>query len=320
MLDVLGPAVFWLAAAFKARRVADPGQRPVTLALLSFAVALTLDVGPVYLAVDRLIGYPNLTNLLEHAFGLLGVFFLLTFLEQVSGRPTWTRLRTAAVVAVLVVSAVLFFAASPRPEAAEFTRTFGDLALVKAYWMVTIAYFGLCLAALLRLALGHARRAHRREVRVGFTAVGAGVIVGVVYSLLKLAELHFDGNTNNLELLDNVALVAGGTLIGVGFLYPVAVSSVDEFRRTARARLLLVRLRPAWREAIASRPGVVLGRAPSLGADLVGRDPSFRLYRRLIEVQDAALEAGEVLAPSVKALLQDAAMASRANVARTVPS
>lgn len=317
MLDLVGPAVFWLATAFKARRIADSDQRPVTLALLCFALALTLDVGPVYLAVDRLIGYPNLTNLLEHAFGLLGVFFLLTFLEQVSGRPTWTRLRTAAVVAVLAASAALFFAASPRPEAAAFTRTFGSVPLVKAYWMVTIAYFGLCLAALLRLALGHARRAHRREVRVGFTAVGAGVVVGVVYSLLKLGELFFENNTDALELLDNVALVAGGSLIGGGFLYPVVVSSLNDFRRNVRARHLLVRLRPAWREAVARRPGVVLGHAPSLGADLVGRDPSFRLYRRLIEVQDSALESGEVLAPSVNAALLDAAAASRVHVART---
>lgn len=320
MLDLVGPAVFWLAAAVKLRRIAEPGQRPLALALVALAIGLTLDIPSAYVAFDRAVGVPNLANLVEHSFALLGVFLVLTFLEQVTGRPTWTWGRSLAIAAVLVAVCVLFFLASRRPEAFDFTRTFDDLALIKAYWIVTIGYFGLCLAALLRLAVGHARQAGRREVRVGFAAVGVGVVVGVAYSALKIAELLITGDTRLLELLDGIALALGATLIGGGFLYPLAAGSVGDFRRKARARHLLVRLRPAWREAIARRPGVVLGHAPSLGADLIGRDPSFRLYRRLIEIQDSALESGDVLAPSVNDLLHDAASVSRVHVVRPASS
>ena len=173
MLDLIAPLIFWLAAAFKARRIAEPGQRPLALALFALAIGLTLDVPSVYVAFDRAVGVPNLANLVEHSFALLGVFLVLTFLEQVTGRPTWTWGRLLAIAGVLVAFCVLFFLGSPRPEASDFTRTFDNLALIKAYWIVTIGYFGLCLAALLRLAVGHARGSSRREVRAGFAAASA---------------------------------------------------------------------------------------------------------------------------------------------------
>ena len=318
MLSLIGPFVFCLAAGLKLRRIADPEQRPLALALLALAAALTLDVPQVYAALDRAVEVPNVANLAEHALALIGVFLLLTFLGQVSGQARWTWGRSLALVVALTTITVLFSLAAPQPEASDFTRAFEHLAPIKAYWIVTIAYFGLCLAALLRLAIGHARQSARREVRVGFAAVGAGVVVGVAYSALKIVELLITGDAPALELVDNVALVTGAVLIGGGFVYPLAISSVEALRHHVRARLLLVQLRPAWRTAVARRPGVVLGRQPHLADDLVGRHVMFRLYRRLIEIQDAALESGEELPPSIATLLGDAASVSRAHVAGAV--
>ena len=76
--DVLanGPAlVAWAAVLYKLssrrRSPDDPAAHPYLWTLVALASALTVLAHPVYFALDRLVGVPNLARLIGHGFIML---------------------------------------------------------------------------------------------------------------------------------------------------------------------------------------------------------------------------------------------------------
>lgn len=299
--------LFWaggLARAPSALRVRD--RRPLCLALLAFAVALTVDIPAVYVRVDSWFGVPNVADLIEHCFAMLGVFAMLVTLRGLVGRGDslwWTRTRIAVLVAAVAASAGLFLAARLPVESANFTDRYGHLPLIAAYWSITVAYFGVVLIELAQVAVTRSGRARRMTLRLGLRMVGAGVALGVVYSAIKIVELVVDEDSpagavrQVADRLDPMVLASGVAVVGVGLLLPAAETTWRHAWRSGRERLALLRLRPLWLDLTEAMPEVVLGERPSLWADLCGGNVSFRLYRRVIEIRDVVLEVrlGEAL-------------------------
>lgn len=329
------PVVFWAGglvrapAAIRARE-----RRPLCAALLAFAVALTADVPAVYVRVDAWLGIPNAADLVEHVFGMVGVFAVLVTLSHlgtqsgVRTRRTWTVwgwVRLAVLAAAVGASVALFFAARLPVETARFTEEYGHLPVIAAYWSITLAYFGVALVELAQMVATRSVQATRPALRIGLRIVGLGVILGVVYSAIKMVELVVDEDIQAgavrraADRLDPVVLVTGAIVIGTGLLVPAADTTWHHIGAGVRDRLMLLRLRPLWRDLTEALPDVVLGGRPSLWVDLCGRDPSFRLYRRVIEIRDVALaarvgEAVPTLTPEqVAALLTGLADTDRVN-------
>jgi hypothetical protein len=121
------------------------------------------------------------------------------------------------------------------------------------------------------------------------------------------------------DRLDPLVLVVGATAIGVGLLLPVAETVWRSGGARVGDRIALVRLRRLWLDLTEAMPEVVLGARPTLWADVCGRDVSFRLYRRVIEIRYVGLaarvgEAAPALEPDrVEALLAGLAATDRRN-------
>lgn len=322
LLTPVVPVVFWAGGLTRAPSAIHARERrPLCAALLAFAVALTVNVPAVYVRVDGWLGIPNVADLVEHVFGMVGVFAVLVTLSNLGTHArrrwtTWGWARLAVLAAAVGTSVVLFFTARLPVETAHFTDEYGHLPVIVAYWSITLAYFGVALIELAHMVATRSVHAARPALRIGLRIVGVGVILGVVYSAIKIVELAVDEDSQAgvvqraADRLDPIVLVTGAIVIGLGLLLPAADTTLHHIGAGLRNRAALLRLRPLWRDLTDAMPEVVLGRRPSLWADLCSRDCSFRLYRRVIEIRDVALaaqvgEAVPALAPDqVVALLR----------------
>jgi len=299
VIPALIPTLFWAGSLLRipaARRSAP--QRTLCLSLAAFAAALTLNVPAVYVAFDRLLGVPNLADLGEHLCGVWGVAGILRLARQVTGTAPAGRARNelAAPGLATVVLTVLFVLAPTPAEAPSFTAAYGHLPEITAYWMVTIAYFGITLAALARLSLHYAGRAERLSLRIGLQVLGAGVALGVAYSLSKLAELvtaqlsHADAAQHAAATTGHLLLGVGALTMSVGLLIPALGPRLRAVERVARTYVALRRLRPLWETLWQANPDILLDPPPARWRDLLAfRQLESRLYRRVIEIEDGLL-------------------------------
>jgi hypothetical protein len=303
VVAALVPTLFWAGSLLRipaARRSAP--QRTLSLSLAAFAAALTLNVPAVYVAFDRAVGVPNLADLGEHLCGVWGVAGILRLARQVTATATATApagraWHELAVPGLATVALTVLFVLAPTPaEAPSFTVAYGDLPEITAYWMVTIAYFGITLAALARLSLHYAGRAGRLSLRIGLEVLGAGVALGVAYSLSKLAELvaaqlpHADAAQHVAATTGHILLGVGALTMSVGLLIPALGPRLRAVERAARTYVALHRLRPLWETLWRANPDILLDPPPARWRDLLAfRQLESRLYRRVIEIEDGLL-------------------------------
>jgi hypothetical protein len=189
----------------------------------------------------------------------------------------------------------LFFASGATAEATDFTEHYGSNPFVITYWLITIGYFAVVLVELRRLVTRHSARCQRTALRVGLRLVGIGVTVGVIYSVLKIVQLILTATGRSVaryvDWLDSVMLIVGAALIGAGLLLPVLETAWTAAAKHVSDRLALLRLRRLWLDVTKPVPDVVLDGRRSLASDLVTSNPSYRLYRRVIEICDVQLAA-----------------------------
>jgi hypothetical protein len=266
--------------------------------LALFAAALTLNLPAVYIAFDRAVGIPNLADLGEHLCGVWGVAGILRLARQVTATAPAGRARhELAVPGLATVALTVLFVLAPTPvEAPSFTTTYGRLPEVTAYWMVTIAYFGITLAALARLSLHYAGRAGRLSLRIGLRVLGVGVALGVAYSLSKLAELaaaqlpYADAAQHAAATTGHVLLAVGAATMSVGLLIPALGPRLRAVERATRTYVALRRLRPLWETLWRANPDILLDSPPARWRDVLAfRRLESRLYRRVIEIEDGLL-------------------------------
>ncbi len=299
VIPALIPTLFWAGSLLRipaARRSAP--QRTLCFSLALFAAALTLNLSAVYVAFDRAVGIPNLADLGEHLCGVWGVAGILRLARQVTATAPAGRARhELAVPGLATVALTVLFVLAPTPaEAPSFTAAYGHLPEITAYWMVTIAYFGITLAALARLSLHYAGRAGRLSLRIGLQVLGAGVALGVAYSLSKLAELvaaqlpHADAAQHAAATTGHILLGVGAVTMSVGLLIPALGPRLQAVERAARTYVALRRLRPLWETLWRANPDILLDSPPARRRDLLAfRQLESRLYRRVIEIEDGLL-------------------------------
>src|SRR5690242_11068355 len=94
-LIVFVPLLFWLAVVYRlpafCRRYHDPGVRAFWFTLVNVALATTILVPPIYLAIDTVIGVPNSARLLSNLVMALGAYTALRFVAHLVGRSRSDR-------------------------------------------------------------------------------------------------------------------------------------------------------------------------------------------------------------------------------------
>jgi hypothetical protein len=325
----LGPAMLtWAAVIFKLpamrRSPRDSALRAYWLALLALSLALTVLLPPVHLAIDRLVGVPNLSRLLGHSLALAAAWAAQAFLLRLNylGPTAWRRTRRYgwALAATVVVMAVLFALAPVDVETTQFMGRYADASFMLEYWLAFLAYLGLAQWNVAHLSWRYARLSDRPALRLGLRLTAAGGVFGLGYVVheglyLAVRRLDLGYPLGVKERVTQVLLASAAGLIVIGSTMPAWGPRVGLPRlwRWIAQYGAYRRLYPLWLALCRSSPEIALVPPSPVVVDaLAVRDLDLRLYRRVIEIRDGRLALRPYLDPraanAAHALGQDAGL------------
>jgi hypothetical protein len=316
LLLQLGPALLaWAAVLFKLPAVChspgNPELRAYWSGLLGVALTLTVLLPPVYVAIDRLAGVPNLARLLGHSLALTGGWSVQAFLLLLNYPPATARRkirrRSWALAGTLVLMAILFTRAVVDDETTEFMRRYARAPLLVEYWVLFLAYLGMVGGNVVHLTWRYAQLSDRVALRLGLRLTTVGGLFGLGYVAHEAVYLAARGLRLDYPLGDNETvtqvLVAGATaFIVVGSTMPAWGPRVrlPALWRWADQYRAYRRLYPLWCALCQSSPKISLVPPSSLLVDTMAiSDLDFRLYRRVIEIRDGRLALRPYLDPRV---------------------
>lgn len=274
--DVLanGPAVLaWAAVAYQLpalrRSPDDPAARAYLLTLCALASALTVLAHPVYFALDRLIGIPNLARLLGHScilvtsWAVQALLLHLNFARDVA--EARIRQLSVALAFSLVLMSLLFGLAPVDEETIQFMSKYADAPYILEYWLIFLSYLGVALANVVRLDLSYAAMTDNPSLKLGLRTVALGGVVGLgyvanegIYVVGRQVSLAYPFGDKDMV---TTVLVAGGTsLMIVGSTMPAwgPVVGIPMVWHWVDRYRTLRRLYPLWKALYESSPGIAL--------------------------------------------------------------
>ncbi|MEV4436703.1 MAB_1171c family putative transporter [Streptomyces sp. NPDC049555] len=312
-----------LAFLYKVRdlrhRRNDPALRALLVAFFCKGVSFTLSTPLVARAVDVAVGVDDLGALGIHLFG--GVASSAAFLTAIvywvypseeARRRALVRLLAAAVVAVAMVG--LWITAKhggQQQRSAHYLLQNAHRPAVATYLLLYVSAFGAGMIEIIRLCLRYGRVAGRQWLRRGLhtTAIGASAcLVYCLNRLFVLISVQCGLDPLEWELLTPVANGTGIFFLVAGLTMPSWGPRVSEGRRLARNFVAYQRLHPLWHALSTAVPGIALD--PQAGnplARLLPGGTDFRLYRRVIEIQDGLLALRPYTSPAVIAAARQSA-------------
>ena len=315
------------AVAFRLRRLAarpHDGAERAHLGIYVFGVlGLAPILTPVYAAVDRQLGVPNVALLFAAVLLFVSawcvqVFYLFVTrpgrdLRAEIGRRVWLLAGGCA------LQAVLFWLADAHEEANSiigFRERYGQEPAVQGLGAVIFAWSALVFWSIAQLTRHYAALSRRPTSRLGLYLSVTGALLGIANAVHNELDLLFQwlGWLYPFDPPDALshALIAGAVLLLVaGNTMPVwgrRLGLAAALRWLADYRAYLA-IRPLWRDLCRAVPEVALEPPPGdrvVQDSLPPRDLRFRLYRCLVEVLDARLLLRAYLDPRVLELAIDA--------------
>lgn len=270
----------------------DVVQRATLRALWWMALAFTILDPPVYDAIDRVSGVPNIARWLGNSTGVVGAWAfqpVASLVSRVAGRPTRIHGGAGLMFATLVAMAACFFASPVALSApTELVARYGAVPTVAIYRLVFLDYIGYTLVRLFVIW-------RRRLAPVSGTVTDAalrsqirlqtlGWCLGTLYcayecgsiALRLLGVLPADAYSLGVAyfLLGGcfAAILSGGFLAAWGW--------IDRFRTYHT-------LSRFWHDLFVATPGIALDPPRPRRLDLgTLTDLDFRLYRRVTEIRD----------------------------------
>ncbi|MFE6101284.1 MAB_1171c family putative transporter [Streptomyces laurentii] len=300
MIFLVPAALLWTIALWRApAAIRDRRKRPLWVAFIALAVAISVKPVDVAAALDRALGLHNVAFLCKHLAGIVAAHSVLVFVHDMAderGHGLPNSRQNAAIPAAAAAGLVILFFAAPQPHEADDILT--------AYatdWR--IALYGTVWSLFLATALGSATRlcwrwGHHPDAGLlgrGLRLIGMGTTIGIVYAVHRVIALALrffgvdalppeaDGSISNGLLFGALLfIIAGSTL-----------PAVPRLKSWYPAHRDLVLLRPLWFDLTSVTPSVryEAPRSPLVEA-LDTRRSRTRLYRRGIEIRDAVLELG----------------------------
>ncbi|BDH07165.1 MAB_1171c family putative transporter [Streptomyces seoulensis] len=278
-----------------------PGRRrdPASIALAAFfllsGMSFAFSITPTWQYLDRALGIVNFSVPLA-----MGCVVALMACQQVvltywGSTPDVARRRAkawlGAGLAVIAGLLALFAQLTPstsRPE--NFTLYYAHDDAYAAYLTLYIAAYTFAEVYLTRACWRLARRSPRLSVRSGLRIVGAGALVTLGYSAVRIGDVVagiFGGSLANWESFAWICGDTGALLTLVGFLIPAAADQLQQTLYRIKQYRSHHGLRPLWL--------AFYSEAPEIELPLDRVDPAqrrrfrgigIRLYRRAIEIRD----------------------------------
>lgn len=299
--------VAWLAVVYKALAFRKPRQAVSVLywlILLCSALAVTALLPPIYHAIDRLTGIPNLARLLGNVAILVASWLVQLSIWQLNhpDRPLRPRVWPAGLLMLAIVIAMgALFAAAPIDveEATDFTGRYAHEPTIQLYRGVFLGYLAFTAIAFMRLSWRYASGITVAMLLLSECLLISGAALGLMYSLHEIDRIAFALAGATYPVPDaarvTVSLLAGTLILMiVGSTLPTWGQHVGAERpaRWLAAYRTYRRLHPLWRALYRAFPSIALHppRWDSPLTDVPRAMVRPLLYRRGIEIRDGYIQ------------------------------
>lgn len=332
ILPYIPAAIGWVVLLYKSpgflRRRGDPANRAYWVGLLSFCLAMTLLLPPVYRGIDHLTGIANLARLAGNSFGLVAAWMAQAFLAYLNYPPARAHVQVRRVgwllLVVVLVMTGLFLLAPVKSEAIDFWGRYQDVPYMPEYRFAFLAYLGATLANAAYLAWRNSGITDRPALILGLRLVAIGCLCGLGYVAEEILVVVSVGLGHSvLPLTDTVAqilIAVSAVLILLGSTLPawgsrVGIPAVYRWERRYRSYRRLYGL---WSVLYDAFPEIALLPARSALTEAFGvRDLDFRLYRRVVEIRDGLLKLRPYVDPDVLSRAAELCRAAGLSTAQT---
>lgn len=311
MIQLLVALLMWALVASMLTLRRKRTNRTMTYASVAIAVAMTLNVDDVYVALDPLLGGSNVTTIVSDALLMVGLFFLgRAVMKAGAYRPKLVRAavgRTALITALLGIS-VAFLLIDRGGTTTVFMRDLGSQPAAAVYSIINFTYCGIVVAAMMVLALQqtvHSSGAARIPPVLLCIGAASGVALSLVVIIMDIA--HVTGAIDIMHAVDPAYAVLSLTTFAflcAGFAAQPIVTLARHKIRQVRTDVFLRQITPIWNQAIEQRPGL-----SSVTACLYFvEEAETRLHRAIVETYDAMLDprASFTISTEDRALLERA--------------
>ena len=262
-------------------------DRSITYAAVAIALAMTLNIDDIYLAIDPALSGTNLVTLASDALLMTGLFFLGR-----GYRPQLVKIAVGlpALVVALTCVAVLFFFIDRGETTTEFMRDLGAHPAAAIYSITAFAYCAIAVAAMLVLAMRQFRLASGvLRVPAMLLAVGAGCGIALCATVIIMDVAHVTGALSVMYAVDPAyepLMIATFLFLCAGFIAQPAMRSLRQRLRDVQTDVLVAQLDPIWRDATSLRPGL----SGSHPTPEILEEPEARLHRNIVEIRDAMID------------------------------
>jgi len=289
----------WIALLYKLFtlhwRPRDATQWAYVRTHLMLALAFTTFCSPIYLAIDRFTGIPNVARLIGNGLGVIGGWCFQPVTAQLESpaspetRRVYAFLGSGWLLAVILAALVALFSRASLPISAplDFPQRYSTAPFVAPYRLVLMLAIVLVTgrvfwASLRNYAIvGQSPRAYRR-IQTHLQTVGWGLCLGYASQesvFIVLVLLRRVPAQAYPVVLANTCLV-GGTVCLLSSMFFDAWHWCMQYRTHRR-------LYPLWRDLYEITPEIALDPPRSAFADALDpRDLGLRLYRRVTETRD----------------------------------
>ena len=310
LLQVLPVGILWGMVGIRVLGLFFGWKPGILPALVLVALGASLNIDPVYLAVDRQLGGWNMLNLIVHLLMGAGMTELSRLLLQVTGRSSrQIRVLISIGVALGLAQIVLLVVSDTQGSAASFTDTLGDAPTIALYQASFFVWFGAVTGYTGVETLRRNRCGESRLFRIGFDILSAGCLAGVLAAAAKMVQIGTElmggggDDTETLVLGYHVLLALMILAFAVGFIIPSCGRIQDSLRSRAQCERDLAALIP-----IASRLAQTDEGRRSLDAaniSLDTRTSKTQRYRWFIFIGDIRILNPELLTPEETTIIDE---------------
>jgi hypothetical protein len=296
MIQTIAAAVIWGLVLCLLPGVGRRSDHSILVAAVTIASALTLNIDPVYVAGDAVLGARNVLDLCSNILMVVGIYFLSRAILRAadpSELPATPDRFGLTVLGLVVVALIMSFSliAAPRTST-SFMLDYGGQWIAAIYSAVQFVYIGVVVSMTGYTCFRFRGDMTRPYFRIAFTLIGVGCALAVVLVLAVLGMdiFHLLGDLDSMRGLSVVydgAVIGAMTFLCAGLALPPVARRVAR-RSDAKTESVLVNgLTEVWEKTTGTRTEV---RLDSGASNAEQRDSArWRLHRMLVETQDALL-------------------------------
>jgi len=293
MSAVIVAGFMWILVAvllvFRRRR----SRHTVTWAAFFIAFALTLNIDPLYIWFDGLLGGRNWGDLIANLAFILGIFALgrgVTAAYDFSRWLTRFLLGPITLIGALIATTIFFLMIDQDTTSTQFMLDYGAQPAAANYSLAQYVYILLIMLAMGRVCLAQIPQSHG-VLRASVTTLVIGSTLGALTALCVIG-MDLAHEFGNLDLMYGLGWGYDPLYVGaVGFMclglaIPPIVRQARLQLRHRRTRRFSRALDEPWLEATRRRPT-----ATRLGSLSSRQDtPEERLHRQVVEIRDALID------------------------------